>query len=284
MTPKIVIHGGAGNMEGSMFSFKDYHKALSKIVNKVYPILLEEGSRAAVIQAIRSLEANKIFNAGNGSKLQKDGQVRMCAALMSSDNNKFSGVINISNVRHPISVADRLSNERYTVLGGHEATDYARQHDFKYFNPITEHRLREYREQMVGDTGTVGAVALDANGVISVGTSTGGVGYELPGRIGDSATVAGTYATDACGVSCTGKGEHIMNQALAVRIVAKVEDGKNLKNVVRNIMDESQARKYHFGMIALDRKGNFIASGTDKVNVLYAVHNGEHAYTFFDKE
>lgn len=278
--PKLIIHGGAGQMEGSMFSFKDYHKALTKIIQKTYPILLQEGSRSAVIQGIRALETNPMFNAGKGSKLQKDGQVRMCAAIMSSDDNKFSGVVNIRNVRHPISVADLLNKERHTVLGGNEATDFARQNEFKYFNPITEHRLKEFKEAMFGETGTVGVVALDDKGIISVGTSTGGVGHEHPGRIGDSATVAGTYASKYCGVSCTGKGEHIMNQAVAARIVTRVEDGKKLETAVNHLITESDKMEYHFGMIALDVKGNVVVQGTKDVNVLYATHDGKQIETF----
>jgi L-asparaginase len=282
--PKLIIHGGAGQMEGSMFSFKDYHKALTKIIEKTYPVLIKENSRAAVITGIRALETNPMFNAGKGSKLQRDGQVRMCAAIMSSDDNKFSGVINIRNVRHPISVADLLNKERHTVLGGNEATDFARQNEFKYFNPITEHRLKEFKEAMFGDTGTVGVVALDAKGVMSVGTSTGGVGYERPGRIGDSATVAGTYASKYCGVSCTGKGEHIMNQAVAARVVTRVEDGKNLDSAVRKLIKESNDMGYHFGMIAVDYKGNVVVHGTKDVNVLYATYDGDKIETFLNNE
>jgi L-asparaginase len=281
--PKLIIHGGAGQMEGSMCSFKDYHKALIKIIQKTYPTLLQEGSRAAVIQCVRALEDNPMFNAGKGSKLQRDGQVRMCAAIMSSDDNKFSGVVNIRNVRHPISVADLLNKEKHTVIGGNEATDFARQNDFKYFNPITEHRLKEFKEAMFGDTGTVGVVALDDKGVMSVGTSTGGVGHERPGRIGDSATVAGTYASKYCGVSCTGKGEHIMNQAVAARIVTRVEDGKKLDGAVKGLIKESDKMKYHFGMIAMDKKGNVVVNGTKYVNVLYATYDGDNIETFLNQ-
>ena len=77
--------------------------------------------------------------------------------------------------------------------------------------------------------GTVGAVALDDKGVVCVGTSTGGIGNETPGRVSDSASVAGTYADQVGGLSCTGKGEHIINQAVAAKVIYRLRDGVPLK-------------------------------------------------------
>ncbi|MBC8347645.1 MAG: isoaspartyl peptidase/L-asparaginase [Verrucomicrobia bacterium] len=268
-------------MEGSMFSFKQYHLALSKIIKKAYPILREKGSREAVIKAIKLLEDNPIFNAGKGSKLQCDGRVRMSSAIMSSDDSRFSGVINIRNVKNPIQIADLLSKEKHTVLGGREACEYARKNNVKYFDPITEDRLKEFKEKRSGDTGTVGAVALDDKGIICVGTSTGGVGYELPGRIGDSATVAGTYVSNMCGVSCTGRGEHIVNYAVAARVVSYVECGKSLKEAVTEIIGDGNEDSRYYGLISLDYQGNFVVGETDMATVLYASYDGELFNTFF---
>ncbi len=283
MTPKLIIHGGAGSLEGKAFAYEDYHEALKKVIAKSYPVLMKTGARQAVLYAIRLLENDPTFNAGTGSKLQKDGQIRMSAAIMASDDNKFSGVINISNIKNPIDIANMLASEKYTVLAGLGATEYARLNNIKYYNPMTEHRLREYKEQLMGDTGTVGAVALDAKGVICAATSTGGVGYELPGRVGDSATVAGTYATKAAGVSCTGRGEHIVNQAVAARIVSRVEDGMPLDDSVEKMMKDSNQLRYKFGMISLDRSGHMVVGSTKNVDILYARHDGEIVETFFKK-
>jgi L-asparaginase len=283
MTPKLIIHGGAGSLEGEAFSFKNYHRGLVQIVKKAYDCLVSSNAREGCVHAIKLLENNPLFNAGTGSKLQKDGQIRMSAAVMGSDDNRFSGVINIRNVKNPIMVADLLAQENYTILGGNEATEYARSNNFKYFNPTTQHRLLEYKQQLLGDTGTVGAVALDAQGRICVGTSTGGVGFELPGRIGDSATVAGTYTSQMAGVSCTGKGEHIINQAVAARVVTRVEDGMTLSDSVDRIIQESNEFNYRLGLIALDYEGHMIVGKTNKIDaVLFAQHDGNTFKTFYD--
>lgn len=281
MEPKLIIHGGAGQLEGSIFSFLDYHNALLEIVGDAYAKLKVTNAREAVLHGIRLMEENPIFNAGKGARLQKDGQVRMSAAIMNSKDNSFSGVINIQNVEHPIDVANILSGQKYTVLGGHEATEFSRLNQFPYFNPITEHRLKEYKNALIGESGTVGVVALDQEGNICAGTSTGGVGYEVPGRIGDSATVAGTYATKFAGVSCTGKGEHIINQAVAARVVTRVEDGMPLVDAVDKLFEEANQFHYRFGLISLDKNGNMVVGNTKNVDVLYAKHDASGAKTFY---
>jgi L-asparaginase len=280
MQPKIIIHGGAGNLEGQVVPPEEFLKALLTVVEKTYAVLRGRDARTAVLHAIRDMESNPIFNAGTGSRLQRDGKIRMSAAIMSSKDNRFSGVINIRNVEHPVDIADRLANEKYTVLGGTEATEYARSQNFPYYNPLTEHRWQEYKRELIGDSGTVGAVALDEDGTICAGTSTGGVGYELPGRIGDSATVAGTYASRYAGVSCTGKGEHIINQAVAARIVSRAEDGMPLKQSIDKLIEEANQFHYRFGLIALNVEGEMIIGQTENVEVMYAYHDGRSVRAF----
>lgn len=280
MAGKLIIHGGAGSMEGKGFSDEDYRASLNHIARQSYAVLLQNGSRAAVLHSIRMLESDPIFNAGTGSKFQRDGQIRMSAALMDSAGGVFSGVANIRNVEHPIDVADLLKSEAFHVLDGGEATDFARQRGIPYYNPATEHRLKEYRDQLLGETGTVGAVAIDNEGVISAGTSTGGVGFELPGRLGDTATVAGTYANRFAGVSCTGKGEEIVNLAVAARIVTRVQDGIDLAEVVQNLIEEANLRKCRFGLISLDATGSFVVGATDDTRVLFSQFDGTTLDTF----
>lgn len=280
MVPKIVIHGGAGSMEGRAISDADYRASLDHIVRQGYAVLGESGARAAVLHAIRLLESDTLFNAGTGSKFQRDGQIRMSAALMDSSDGIFSGVANIRNVEHPIDVADLLRSESFHVLDGGEATDFARQHGIPYYNPTTAYRLKEYKEQLLGESGTVGAVALDAEGVICAGTSTGGVGYELPGRLGDTATVAGTYATNLAGVSCTGRGEEIVNLAVAARVVTRVQDGVSLGDAVDRLVEQANQRQNRFGLIALDAQGNLVVGSTSGVRVLFAQHDGQSVRTF----
>lgn len=282
MVPKIIIHGGADDMEGKGFSDADYITSLDRIIRQCYPILGEQGARTAVIHAIRMLESDTIFNAGTGSKLQRDGQVRMSAALMDSADGIFAGVANIRNVEHPINVADILKNEDFHVLDAGEATDFARQKGIPYHNPTTEHRLKEYRDGLLGESGTVGAVAIDSHGTICAGTSTGGVGFELPGRLGDTATVAGTYAGAVAGVSCTGRGEEIVNLAVAAGIVTRVQDGVELIDAVQRLIDEANAKGCRFGLISLDASGQFVVGNTQNIRVLYSHFDGQTVATFGD--
>jgi L-asparaginase len=269
--PTLIIHGGAGAREGSHVGFPRYQRSLRSIRERAWEVLLAEGARQAVLAAVRLLEDDPIFNAGLGSRLQRDGMARMSAALMDAGQGVFAGVINIERVRHPIDVADALSGARHTVVAGPHATELARGLGMEDFDPVTEHRMDEYRAGLAGDRGTVGAVALDDRGGLCAGTSTGGVGLEIPGRVSDSATVAGTYASRAAGVSCTGIGEHIVNHAAAVRIVTRVEDGASLDQAVSRTIAEADRMGLEYGLIAIDGRGNPVAASARDVVTLYAL-------------
>jgi len=280
---KLIIHGGAGRLEGKVATKEQYRIGLQEAIHPAYETLLEQGARAAVLHAIRLLESDQIFNAGTGSKLQRDGRVRMSAALMDSKDGIFSGVINIYDVEHPISIADELRGEVHHLLSGSEATEFARRKGFPFHDPITMSRFIEYRKALRNREkfGTVGAVALDAKGVVCAGTSTGGIGNETPGRVSDSASVAGTYADMVGGVSCTGKGEHIINQAVAAQVIYRLRDGVPLKKILIDLMKEGASRDHEFGLISLDRKGRFgVRSTKASISVLYALKDEEYQLDF----
>jgi len=280
---KLIIHGGAGRLEGKVATKEQYRIGLCEALDPAYETLCKKGARAAVIHAVRLLEEDPIFNAGTGSKLQRDGRVRMSAAMMDSEDAVFSGVINIYDVEHPIEVADSLHDEEHHVLSGNEATEYARRKGFGFHDPITMARFIEYRKALRSREkyGTVGAVALDEKGVVAAGTSTGGIGNEIPGRVGDSASVAGTFADISGGVSCTGKGEHIINQAVAAQVVSRLRDKIPLKKILAELMNEGAARNHEFGLISLDRNGNFgVRSTMRSISVLYALKDGDQELNF----
>ncbi len=104
--------------------------------------------------------------------------------------------------------------------------------------------------------GTVGCVALDANGKLAAATSTGGKGFEIPGRISDSATVAGNYVNAFCGVSLTGVGEDIVSNATAAKIVTRVTDGFTLERAFEKTFAELKPYDGFAGAIAIDKDGN----------------------------
>ena len=268
-------------MEGKAGEAQKMHESLCLIWEETFDVLRKGSAEEAVRHGIRMLEDEPFYNAGTGSKLQADGQVRMSAALMDGTKNRFSGVINVQNIRNPIEAAALLSGEKHSVLSADQATEFCRKKGFPEYNPVTVFRLQEFKKKCVGIHGTVGAVALDNEGRIFAGTSTGGIGCEIPGRVSDSPTVAGTYASTKAGVSCTGIGEQITQQAAAAKVVTRVEDGMSLHDAVTRTMRESDDFNYLYGLISLDSEGHVeVGKTTALCDVFYAFHDGEKIRTF----
>lgn len=279
ITPKLIIHGGAGKLEGTVHKVEAMQSALLEIVAKSYKVLNSQDARSAVVYAVKCLEDNPLFNAGTGSKLQYDGKIRMSAGIMDSQSNKFTGVINIQDIKNPIEVANCLIHKRNTVIEGKHATHFALDNGFLNYNPITKERYLEFENKCVGETGTVGAVAIDRNSQLAAATSTGGIGGEIPGRVSDTSTVAGNYANEFAGVSSTGIGEHIVNHSLASKIVTRVQDGFSLKNSVKKTMKEAGKYQYKFGVITIDNSGEVVVGKTCEV-IYYAWFDGKNTDVF----
>jgi L-asparaginase len=255
---KIIIHGGFFS-ESSVSQETKIAKqtALKRIVKDSFQFLKTHSAVETVVYAVSLLEDDELFNAGIGSQIQADGKIRMSAAIMDGETQKFSGVINMEDVQNPVQVAQKLMQYNDRVLGGSGATNFARQNGFASFSTEIPQRRAEYDANLKSlGTGTVGCVALDQNGKIAVATSTGGKGFEIPGRISDSATVAGNFANEFCGVSLTGVGEDIMSNATAAKIVTRVTDGFSLDEACAKTFSELKAYDGFAGAIAIDNKGN----------------------------
>ncbi len=281
---RIIIHGGCGAREDAKTPYIKYHEHLNVIITRAHKYLLDSNDAvASALFAASLLEDDPVFNAGTGSRLQQDGQIRMSASVMDSIHNKFAAVINIQDVQYPSAIAHKLMGQHHSILGGVEATKFAHENlAFPVYNPITEHRHQEYLEAKKALTGTIGVVALDDNGVICTITSTGGVGFEIPGRVGDSPTVAGNFASKLMGISCTGIGEHIINQAVAAKTHTRVKDGMSLKVAVERAIQESDELGDYVGLIALDNNGNYVIGSTKIARTLYAYHDGDKTHTFYE--
>lgn len=255
---KLIIHGGFfSESSTSLETKKAKQDALKAIALRSYEYLKTHSAQEAVIFAVELLEDDLLFNAGIGSQIQSDGKIRMSASIMDGDSKKFSGVINIENVKNPIRVAEKLMTYEDRVLGADGAKSFADTNGFADFNPEIPQRRKEYEAKIASlGLGTVGCVALDADGKIAAATSTGGKGFEMPGRISDSATVAGNYANEFCGVSCTGVGEDIVSGAVAVKIGVRVADGFELSKAFQKTFSELAVFDGFAGAIAIDNKGN----------------------------
>ncbi|RMG05784.1 MAG: isoaspartyl peptidase [Cyanobacteria bacterium J055] len=287
--PKLIIHGGAGSSLSGKGSVEIVRQSLHRVIEDVYE-LLQNGASApdAVVRGCQLLEDDPLFNAGTGSVLQSDGQIRMSASLMDGTSLRFSGVINVSRVQNPIDLAKKLQPEQDRVLSDFGATEFAREIGVPIYDPKTEKRLKEWWYEHTDNfhrkmadvvaepagRGTIGVVALDAEGRIAAGTSTGGKGFERIGRVSDSAMPAGNYANDRSGVSCTGIGEDIIEECLAAKIVVRVTDGMSLVQAMERSFAEAESHNRDFGAISLDATGSIVWGKTSDV-ILAAFHNGD---------
>lgn len=292
--PKLIIHGGAGSSLRGKGGADLVRQSLYKVIEEVYG-LLHSGSdaRSAVVRGCQLLEDDSRFNAGTGSVLQSDGQIRMSASLMDGLLQRFSGVINVSRVRNPIDLAVFLQESDDRVLSDMGGLELMRELQLPYYDPLTKLRLQEWILEREGNfdkamagvvaerelvteagRGTIGVVALDEAGRIAAGTSTGGKGFERIGRVSDSAMPAGNYATAHAGISCTGIGEHIIDECLAARIVVRVTDGLPLAAAFERSFKEADQRQRDFGAIGIDASGAIAWGKTSEV-LLAAYHDGE---------
>ena len=279
---KVIIHGGFFS-ESSTDDITKAAKqeAVKDIVKQAYDYLASHSALETVIYAVGLLEDNPLFNAGIGSQIQSDGKIRMSAAIMDGTTQKMSGVINIEDVKNPIYVAQKLIDYDDRVLGGEGALQFARKQGFQPFLTETEERRAEYEKKLAAKgQGTVGCVALDSNGKIAAATSTGGKGFEMVGRISDSATVAGNYANEFCGVSCTGVGEDIVSNATAAKIVTRVTDGMPVKTAFTKTFEELKPYDGFCGAIAIDASGNMHHQDSHPMMV-FASYDGKE-FTVFD--
>ncbi len=278
---KIIIHGGFFSESSTDTETKKAKQnALVSIVKQSYDYLKSHTALETVVYAVSLLEDDQLFNAGIGSQIQSDGKIRMSASIMDGTSKKMSGVINIEDVKNPVQIAEKLLEVDDRILGGEGATAFARKNGFEPFSTEIPQRREEYLTKLKSNgTGTVGCVALDKDGQLAVATSTGGKGFEIVGRISDSATVAGNYANEICGVSCTGVGEDIVSGAVATKIVTRVTDGFSIKDAFAKTFEELKPFDGFAGAIAIDKNGNMYHQDSHP-KMVFASFDGEKSEVF----
>jgi beta-aspartyl-peptidase (threonine type) len=219
----LIINGGAKAMKPG--EEEDNRRGALEAVEIGRDVLAQGGSALdAVEAAIRVMERLPVFNAGFGSSLNEAEKVEMCSGIMDGRDLAVGAVGAIMGVRHPISVARRVLIEKEVLIVGEGARAFARDHHVEIVDRdalITPERLDEAHD-------TVGAVALDQDGNIAAGTSTGGLTGSKVGRVGDSPICgSGFYADNKVGgIAFSGDGETIARLVLASQVMARIgEDG-----------------------------------------------------------
>jgi L-asparaginase / beta-aspartyl-peptidase len=258
----IAVHGGCGNPAAGVLRDEPSYRAAIEDALRAGSGVLEAGRSAldAVQAAVEILEDCPLLNAGRGSVLTTEGTVEMDASVMWGADLSAGAVAAVSGVRHPVALA-RVVMERtsHVLLAGEGASRLAEESGLELCDPdwfITDLQ----RERWMAAKGTVGAVALDADGHLAAATSTGGVRGQLPGRVGDSPLIgAGTYAEDGvCAVSATGDGELITRATLAAEVTALIRH-KGLR--LEEACDEALRTRLaplrgDAGLIAVDPQGH----------------------------
>ena len=269
MTRAIIVHGGAWSIPDDLV--EAHRRGVLAAVEGGWQVLQQGGTALdAVVRAITIMELDPTFDAGVGAFLNADGNVELDAGLMDGTTLRVGAVGAIQLIKTPIVVARRLLEDgRHSFLVGEGALRYARQagiEDCRMEELIVDRERRLWEsikargaEATVPDVfGTVGAVAVDACQNIAAGTSSGGVPFKLPGRIGDTPLVGcGFYADSAySGASVTGIGEAIMRILVAKRAVDLVAAGHHPQEAaeatVRHLRDRVGGRG---GIIVMDKRG-----------------------------
>ncbi len=292
----FILHGGAGTItKGSMTpeKEKEFRDALTAAVTAGYKALQEGKSSLDAIEiAIRMMEDSPLFNAGKGAVFTNDGRNELDASIMFGKTQAAGAVAGLHKVKNPITLARAVMEKSpHVMMAGDGAEKFALLQkielvDERYF--WTQHRwdglqqvLNEEKEKeekakkpgTISSTeasrlaenrfGTVGAVALDKNGDISAGTSTGGMTNKRYGRVGDAPIIgAGTYANnDTCGVSATGWGELFIRVGVARDIAAMMEyRGLPIQQAADMVMKKVEKLGGDGGVVAMDKFGNMAIS------------------------
>jgi|BEDMetMinimDraft_2_1075160.scaffolds.fasta_scaffold01033_3 beta-aspartyl-peptidase (threonine type) len=290
---KIIIHGGAINPDSG-----DFLEGIKKAAIEAVNIMKKGGSALdAVTEAIYILENNPIFNAGKGAWPNLKGEVEMDAIIMDGRTLKAGAVAAVKNVKSPIKLARKIMEETdHILIVGSGAEELAKAFGLYEEHKIPEERLKQWEEirknliegkevsllsywkkisKWIKIGETVGAVAIDREGSIAAGTSSGGFPMKLPGRVGDVPIIGcSTFADNSAGgVSITGHGEVVMTYTLAKKIVDLMREGVPARFATEwmiSYMNEVTQGKALFAAIAIDKNGGYgSARNTDKTPHAY---------------
>ena len=267
---KLVVHGGCGELRLDPAEEAVGLSGLDAALEAGGAILGRGGSALdAVEAAVRVLEDDPAFNAGRGAVLAHDGHIELDAAIMDGRERTAGAVAGLTRIRSPVAAARAVMEQSpHVMLSFGGAEEFAIAHGLEQADPswfeIPERR-RQLERALAGGGfdadvkfGTVGAVAVDADGNVAAATSTGGLTAKRWGRIGDSPLIgAGTYADNrSCAVSATGSGEFFIRAAAAHEVGARMRlGGENLATAVQAVLADIAALGGSGGLIAVSPDG-----------------------------
>ncbi|MEM7187743.1 MAG: isoaspartyl peptidase/L-asparaginase [Bacteroidota bacterium] len=282
----LVIHGGAGTIlkENMSDSLEAAYKAvLTEAITAGHEILNSGGDAMdAVTASINIMEDSPLFNAGKGAVFTNHETNELDASVMDGATLNAGAVAGVTRVKNPIDLAlEVMENSEHVMLSGAGAEEFAALRDIELVDPsyfYTERRFRSLQrakereaqskvavlpyDPFIRSTkfGTVGCAALDKNGNLAAGTSTGGMTNKRWNRIGDAPIIgAGTYANNAtCAVSSTGWGEFFIRAMVAHDISALMEyKGLSLQEAAQEVIQKKvPALGGDGGIVAIDKNGN----------------------------
>ncbi len=271
MKPSLIVHGGAWNIPD--VAVEDCREGCRRALQAGWSVLARGGAAIdAVEAAIIVLEDDPTFDAGIGSHLNLDGRVELDAIVMDGATLKAGAVAAVQRIRNPIRLARKVMEEsEHMMLVAAGAEEFAEEHGLPLCDPeelvldrerMAWGRCREDKhaaEHHVDHAmGTVGAVAMDSQGRLIAGTSTGGTCCKHAGRVGDSPLIGcGCYVdAEAGGVSCTGLGEAIMRVVMAKTAVEFLRAGQTPDAAAKAAAKILHQRgRGTGGLILLDRNG-----------------------------
>lgn len=268
-----MVHGGAWKIAEDTHA--DHIGGTHVAVEAGWTVLARGGSALdAVEKAVTVMENDPTFDAGIGSVLNRVGEIELDAIIMDGKNLALGAVAAVRGITNPVQLARLLMEDTdHCLLVGDGARRFAEakgmrlcaQAELTVPREVERFRkLQQTPDYHLSDgftpdpVGTVGAVAIDADGNVAAATSTGGVHFKLPGRVGDSPLVgAGAYADNQTGAaSVTGHGESIMRVVLAKSATDAIAHGMSVQEAADYAIRTMYERVGGYGgIILVDYRG-----------------------------
>jgi N4-(beta-N-acetylglucosaminyl)-L-asparaginase len=276
----------------------------------------------AVVAGVSLVEDDpEDMSVGLGGLPNEEGVVELDASVMDGPSHKAGAVAALRNIRNPSQVALRvLRRTDHVLLVGEGALKFARAHGFKEENLLTE-RAREawlrWKEELSADDdwlnreqhvpagrrsasaaepvpttmGTIHCAAVNEAGDLGACTTTSGLSYKIPGRVGDSPIVgAGMFVDNAVGAAgATGRGESVIQSCGAFQVVRHMAEGveptEACLRVLRFIAEHTrrpdllnERGEPNFGVVLYAlRKDGVTGGAAMRGGQRYAIHDGTEA-------